>query len=96
MGSPVTKGSSKKLQTLSKVQADLLFKKHTGIMSKSKLPPSTPQTKNQVKSSFSLSKEQDAKKEKLVGLNRMDYETFLLALSDIANQLYDKFYQEGT
>ena len=43
-----------------------------------------------------MGKEQDAKKEKLVGLNRMDYETFLLALSDIANQLYDKFYQDGT
>ena len=43
-----------------------------------------------------MGKELDAKKEKLVGLNRMDYETFLLALSDIANQLYDKFYQDGT
>ena len=43
-----------------------------------------------------MGKEQDAKKEKLVSLNRMDYETFLLALSDIANQLNDKFYQDGT
>jgi hypothetical protein len=65
--------------SITKVQADLLFKKHTGV-TKSKIPPSN----RMVESSFSKNKDKMAQKESLQGLNRMDYETFLLALSDIA------------
>ena len=68
------------------MQADLLFKKHTGL-SKSKHPVARPRT-GAVASSFSRDEAKESKKEQLHGLNRMDFNTFVLAMSDIANQLY--------
>jgi hypothetical protein len=70
------------------VQADLLFKKHTGVQ-RNKLPPSQENL-----SSFNGHKEM-ARKEQLQGLNRMDYETFLLSLSDIANTVHLKWSDEN-
>ncbi len=62
----------------------MLFKKYTGI-TKSKLPPSRG-TYNLIANSFTqvgLAKEK--KKEQIQGLNRMDFQTFVLAMADIAN-----------
>lgn len=81
---------SNDLPCISKVQADLLFKKHTGL-TKNKLPPS-----NAVASSFARDKQIQSQKDKLQGLNVMDYNTYLYALSDIANTLYGEYFHSVT
>ena len=75
------------------MQADLLFKKLTGF-TKNKLLPPKPVPAG-FTSSFSPDDPKDIKKEQLNGLNRMDFDTFVLALSDIANQLYSQYYHNG-
>lgn len=73
------------------VQADLLFKKHTGL-NKAKKGAFTGSQKNIMLSSFTMDqRKKDQQKEKVAGLNRMDFNTFIFALSDIANQVYAKF-----
>lgn len=70
------------------VQADLLFKKHTGLNKNSK----AGFNRNTMTSSFTLDqKKKEQQKEIVSGLNRMNFNTFVLALSDIANQVYAKF-----
>ena len=82
----------KQEKTITKVQADLLFKRHTGLTKKVG-PVTTPQNRD-VTSSFAKERELTEKKEQMVGLNRMDFETFVLALTDIASLVYQNFYNE--
>lgn len=70
------------------VQADLLFKKHTGLNKNSRFGSN----RNTMASSFTMDqKKKDQQKEIVAGLNRMNFNTFVLALSDISNQVYSKF-----
>ena len=78
--------------TITKVQADLLFKRHTGLTKKVG-PATTPQNRD-VSSSFAKERELTEKKEQMSGLNRMDFETFVLALTDIATTIYQNYYDE--
>ena len=70
------------------MQADLLFKKHTGL-TKSKFPVPKAQ------GSFNTGAIKESKKEQVSGLNRMDFETFKLALADISTQLYSQYFHDA-
>jgi hypothetical protein len=79
--------------TITMVQADLLFKKHTGLSKKTTISRSN--SRNVIASSFtSDSKKKQEQKERVQGLNRMDFDTFVLVLSDIANQVYAKYLDD--
>ena len=91
-GSPLSKSPSKSGPFISKVDADLLFTRHTGIAKSKKTPPSASSNAQAqaIPSSFSQLKKTAEKKGEVRGLNRMDLDTFILALSDIATKLYMK------
>jgi len=92
LGSRLSKNPGKSGPFISKVDADLLFTRHTGIAKSKKIPPSASSNAQgqAIPSSFSQLKKTADKKGQLHGLNRMDLGTFILALSDIATKLYMK------
>ena len=64
------------------MQADLLYKRYTGHQ-KAEVVPKTP--KNALTfSSFNDTQNKEKQKVQVHGLNRMDLDTFILALSEIA------------
>lgn len=86
---PKTRVSKMLNKSISTVTADLLFKKYTGVSAKG-LPKSKPNI-----TSFTQDlPAKDRKKESLQGLNRMDFQTFVLAMSEISYQIYSKFFDE--
>lgn len=70
------------------MKADLLFKRLTGQGKSNKLNASRPST-SKFSSSFSVDPDAEQKRKQLSALNRMDFDTFLIALADIANELYE-------
>jgi len=83
---------------ITKVQADLIFKKQTGF-SRVSLPGlptvgsgSAAYGSNQGFSSFSASKEKQAHREQVHGLNRMDFDTFVIVLTEISQMMYPRFF----
>jgi len=46
-------------------------------------------------SSFNNDEAKQTKRDQVHGLNRMDFETFKVALSDIANSLYGSHFSEA-
>jgi hypothetical protein len=69
------------------VQADLLFKKLTGYGNKKISAP-------KVKATSFGTNDKEHKKEQMLGLNRMNFDQFCLAMNEIAQMLYSHYMHD--
>lgn len=80
--------------TITKVQADLLFKRYTGHQRQQ--PQSRTPKQSTAFSSFNDGMKKEMKREQVHGLNRMDLDTFILAIAEIAQALFSQYFDENT